>query len=1044
MSWGQSVRLGGIVVVGLMAAGAAMNVRADYATGLADLRQTGHPQAAAGNGSAMTALGDINGDGYADFGVGVPGDSLGGTAVGAGSFSIYLGHPADDRPGASGILRTYGTHADMQLGASIAGVGDVNGDGRDDYLVGAPGATVGGITSVGRAFLYFGRVDGASVVAADLGGTQGNAAYGSSVAAAGDVNGDGYADVLVGAPYFDSPAPGGANAGQVLLYFGGPGAFDISPDAVLNPTAANSRFGFSASGVGDMNGDSFADFVVGVPKASVGQTAEGAGLLYLGGPGAFDPNADLAFESNQANAEMGTAAAGAGDVNGDGYSDVALGAPFYDNGQVDEGAVFVYHDGAAVNNVADVVLERDAAGASFGAAIAAADSNGDGYGDLVVGAPAATDRAIGNFGTVWMFPGSASGVGNDAFNLRGMSSTTTAGRFGSALSFADYNADGFPELFVGAPTETGPSGAGQGFSYLVRATRRLSNAVDTTVQGTQGGAQLGHALATGDLNGDGYADVAVGLVGFDTGSTDVGRVEIHLGAAGGFDIVPDAVINGSTTGGKFGDSVAIGDFNRDGYGDLVVGAPAQGVAGEAVVYRGGPGAFNVTADVTLTHTQAGARLGDAVANAGDLNGDGAVDLIVGAPGADVGASVDYGVAYLYPGGNGGPATSPANALIAQAPSREFGINAAGIGDVNGDGIGDVGIAGMTSSVFSGSLHVWFGGRPFDGTRDQVIQNGAAFARFGIGLANAGDVNGDGYSDVVVGAPTEETTFVEAGKAEVFYGGASGLNTTAGTTIIGPALNSHLGEAVAGAGDVDADGYADVLVGVPDQSTAGFARNGVVRLYRGAAAGLVTASPLLFELADDELRFGAALALSDLNGDGFADPVFGAPGVAGGSAAQGAFAASFLVSEGRSSAVQQFRNPATPLDVQGDTESTDAFFVVMDGYSPHGRERAKLGVEACPSGVAWGSSSCVRSTTASWIDTTATAGGGLMVAHPDGLVEGALYRWRARMLYAPYAITTASIVAPANPSAVGPWRRMRGSADIADLRVLDTLFKNGFE
>ena len=193
-----------------------------------------------------------------------------------------------------------------------------------------------------------------------------------------------------------------------------------------------------------------------------------------------------------------------------------------------------------------------------------------------------------------------------------------------------------------------------------------------------------------------------------------------------------------------------------------------------------------------------------------------------------------------------------------------------------------------------------------------------------------------------------------------------------------------------------------------------------------------------------VSLATALALSDLNGDGFADPVFGAPGVAGGSAAQGAFAASFLVSEGRSSAVQQFRNPATPLDVQGDTESTDAFFVVMDGYSPHGRERAKLGVEACPSGVAWGSSSCVRSTTASWIDTTATAGGGLMVAHPDGLVEGALYRWRARMLYAPYAITTASIVAPANPSAVGPWRRMRGSADIADLRVLDTLFKNGFE
>ena len=153
MSWGRAVGLVGRVVVCVMAAGVGMNAHANYATGLADLRMTGHPQAAAASGSAMTSLGDINGDGYADFGVGVPGDNLGGTALGAGSFSIYLGHPTDDRPGASSILRTFGTQADMQLGASIAGVGDVNGDGLDDFVVGAPGTTVAGTPGVGRAFL---------------------------------------------------------------------------------------------------------------------------------------------------------------------------------------------------------------------------------------------------------------------------------------------------------------------------------------------------------------------------------------------------------------------------------------------------------------------------------------------------------------------------------------------------------------------------------------------------------------------------------------------------------------------------------------------------------------------------------------------------------------------------------------------------------------------------------------------------------------------------------------------------------------------------
>ena len=118
--------------------------------------------------------------------------------------------------------------------------------------------------------------------------------------------------------------------------------------------------------------------------------------------------------------------------------------------------------------------------------------------------------------------------------------------------------------------------------------------------------------------------------------------------------------------------------------------------------------------------------------------------------------------------------------------------------------------------------------------------------------------------------------------------------------------------------------------------------------------------------------------------------------------------------------------------------------MLDGLSPRGRERARLRVQACPSGVAFGHASCRESSTANWQDLSAQVGSVILVANPTGLSDGKLYRWRARLLYAPIGVTQPGISAPANPASVGPWRRMRATADVVDIRAQDGLLRNGFE
>ncbi len=995
------------------------------------------------SGYSVANAGDLNGDGFQDMAVGVYGYSNSETNEGA--VVIYFGSAAGVDLTADAVLEL--NQAGARFGASVAGAGDVNGDGFDDLIVGAPFFDSGD-TDGGRAFLFYGG-SGAFNTAVDgvLGLSQNAAFFGVSVAGAGDVNGDGYADVLVGSSGFDGAA---TNTGAALLYFGGPGVFDTTVDANLQSAIGNVRFGSSLAGVGDVNGDGFADIVIGSPFYVNGQTNEGAAFLYLGGAGAFNTATDAHYEIDQVNAEFGTSVAAAGDINGDGYSDVIVGALRYDNGQTDEGGAFVYYGGATINNVLDATLESNQAGAAMGMAVASlGDVNADGYGDIVVGSPL-FDGSSADSGQLWVYLGGAGGIVGTPYKQfdAGLAQPV---RLGFALSGGDFNGDGYTDLIAGMPDFTGVSNnQGRALVYF-GGTIIDSGIADAHVESGQGSGQLGHSVATGDVNGDGYADLVSGAFGFDAGNVNTGRVSLYFGGASGFNTSADAQLNGPLADMRAGGSVAVGDINSDGYGDIIVGAPeysnGSNLEGATLIYLGGPGPFNTQIDATIEINQAGANFGHSVAYAGDVNGDGFGDFLVGAPNFD-GASSDEGAMFLFFGGANIETTADATLLGGQG-SAFLGWRVAGAGDLNGDGFADIAAGGIgfdiSGNTNAGVVNVYFGGTSFDTSFDAQIDGGQSNARLGSALAGAGDVNGDGFSDLLVGANEYDNGQVDEGRAYIYRGGAGAFATTPHATLEINQIDAGFGSAVAGVGDVNGDGFADVLIGAPEFDVVASNNEGAAFLYLGSSGVFVTTHSVRMSQQQSTTRLGFAVALGDVNGDGYADPIIGAPSFDGGTAADEGSASVYLSNTiGKAVLPQQFSGLTTgPIDHWGRSQNPDGFTVAMTSVSSRGRERSKLELEACPPGAAFGAGSCLRFVTPNWVDTTATANGTVIASIANSLVLNRIYSWRTRALYAPFTVTQSGIIAPTNPRR-GPWRRMRAAADAGDVRIVEFMFRNGFE
>ncbi|MEE9617809.1 MAG: integrin alpha, partial [Anaerolineae bacterium] len=236
-----------------------------------------------------------------------------------------------------------GDQQGAQVGYAVGTAGDVNGDGYDDVIVGAP-LYSDTTSNEGVAFVFYGSESGLSTDHDwKAGSGQQGARFGAAVGTAGDVNDDGYDDVIVGAYAYTKGQQGQSEEGRVYVFYGSVSGLSTTPDWILEGDQSQAHFGTSVGTAGDVNNDGYDDIIVGAPQHDNGETNEGRAYVFLGFEDGQTTTLFWSAEGDQAYALFGASVGMAGDVNDDGYGDVIVGAPRYDHDEKDEGAAFVFY-----------------------------------------------------------------------------------------------------------------------------------------------------------------------------------------------------------------------------------------------------------------------------------------------------------------------------------------------------------------------------------------------------------------------------------------------------------------------------------------------------------------------------------------------------------------------------------------------------------------------------------------------------------------------------------------------------------------------------
>lgn len=805
--------------------------------------------------------------------------------------------------------------------------GDFNGDGWDDIAVASQGEE--------KVMVFYNKTGVMSSLPKWKMYKIGASNFGLSIAGNGDFNSDGYDDLAItcncdnGTTYL--------NEGGMVVYFGSATGLSYISNWAVYGSQSNMYMGTSVDYAGDVNNDGKDDLIVGSVNYKLAGSSIDRGnvKIFYGASGTPDTIADWSLNGITTQKYLGWHVSNAGNVNGDDYDDflVSYSISGPASFSASDGGVKLFYGGNPPDYTADWVLPGSASDRIGIYTDGGGDMNNDGYDDIIIGADAYNSALYDAAGKAMAFYGSASGLSAvPDWTFTGTEEDEHFGRevhdvgdinvdsyddvivtaydedYGnhpnefylflgdedglqdapaykskwdlakSAAGNIDINHDGFGDIFFGTGTDDGSV-----YAYLGGNFAMQSFFSEKLAHYNIGYYGFGYQFdRKGDYNNDGYYDLLMGHPKAGPAATSViddGKAFLFKGVAGGINATTFYSYTDAATSDNLGKTVSYaGDVNNDGYDDMLIACSKCGADGKVFFKYGSASLSNLDPDITLNAPDPGSSFGSGLSDAGDVNHDGYDDFIIGAYNYDI-AGVNYGAVHLYLGSAAGISATPSQTLAGFQDDSYFGNFVNNAGDVNGDGYDDILVGAQNfDGLFTneGAAYVYYGNSTGLNSIPAITYLGESTNAYcGQFACGNGDLNNDGFDDIAIGQPEYTGGFTAQGKLSVYFGSSSGTSATAGWTRTGNTVYDNIGWYAAMDGDFNHDDYDDLSFGTPAESYGGVVYPDPVKVFYGKASGLEDSAGFSFNESDEQY-YGYCMGYTDINMDGKDDLSIGVP------------------------------------------------------------------------------------------------------------------------------------------------------------------------